>query len=290
MEAPYIIMTEASCELTPELAKRAGVEILPMSFTVDGQTYAHYTDWRELSFEDFYNKLRGGSVSTTAAVNVAELYRAMERHLKSGQDILFLCFSSGLSSTRDACAMAAEELRAQYPERVIETIDTLSASIGQGLLVLLAGQRRLAGDTLQQTRDFVLNTRLHVAHWFTVQDLIYLRRGGRLSMASAAVGTMLQIKPVLSVDQDGKLITTDKIRGRKAAIKSLIRHMEETALPEQNIIFVGHADCPEDAESLKNLILEHYPSCEVPVIPQGPVIGSHTGPGFLALAFLASHR
>ena len=290
MEAPYIIMTEASCELTPELAKRAGVEILPMSFTVDGQTYAHYTDWRELSFEDFYNKLRGGSVSTTAAVNVAELYRAMERHLKSGQDILFLCFSSGLSSTRDACAMAAEELRAQYPERVIETIDTLSASIGQGLLVLLAGQRRLAGDTLQQTRDFVLNTRLHVAHWFTVQDLIYLRRGGRLSMASAAVGTMLQIKPILRVDEEGRLASADKARGRKASMQSLLRHMEESALRPVKTVMIAHGNSPEDAQELSRQVQNRLHPKETLIVPLGPVIGAHVGPGFLALTFLAEGR
>ena len=286
----YVILTEASCDLTRELAERADVEIVPMSFTIDGRTYQHYADWRDLSFEDFYKKLQDGFVSVTAAVNMAELSNAMEKHLKAGQDILFLCFSSGLSSTRDACAMAAKELRAQYPERVIETVDTLSASIGQGLLVLLAGERRLAGDTLEQVRDFTIKTRLNIAHWFTVQDLMYLRRGGRLSMTSAAVGSILQIKPILSMDNEGRLITTDKIRGRKAAIRALFKHMEDTALPDQKTVIIPHACCQDDAEVLKNLVRERFAPRDLFVVPQGPVIGSHTGPGFLALVFLASHR
>lgn len=290
MDPTYAILTESSCDLTPELAERAGVEVLPLTFTMEGRTYPHWPDWRAMSREEFIGKLRSGVPATTAAANVAELSAAMERHLERGEDVLFLCFSSGLSSTRDACAIAAEELRERYPERTIETVDTLSAAAGQGLLVLLAGERRRAGASLEEVRRYVEETRLHVAHWFTVGDLMALKRGGRVSPGAAAVGTMLHIKPVLRVDDEGRLVAAEKARGRKASIQSLLRHMEETALRPVETVMIAHMDCPEDAEALAGQVRARFSPKEILIVPQGPVIGAHTGPDFLALLFLAEHR
>ena len=290
MESSFVILTESSCDLTAELAQCAGVEIVPLRFTLDGRTYAHYPDGREMSCETFYEKLRAGASAATSAANVAELSDAMETHLKAGKDILFLCFSSGLSSSRDACAIAAEELREIYPERRIETIDTLCASIGQGLLALLAGRRRLAGDSLEQVLSYVKEIKLRIAHWFTVDDLMYLRRGGRLSIAAAAAGSILQVKPILTVDAGGRLTSTDKVRGRKASIHALVRHMAETAPRDVETVILSHADAPQDAETLRALVQEQFAPKEILTVPQGPVIGSHTGPGFLALTFLASEQ
>lgn len=290
MGPSFVILTESSCDLTAELAERAEIEVLPLTFTMEGRTYAHYPDWREMPREVFYGKMKSGVPATTAAANVAELSEAMERHLRAGKDVLFLCFTSGLSSSRDACEIAAAELREQYPERTVETVDTLSAAVGQGLLVLLAGQARLRGKSLREVRDFVLDTRARIAHWFTVDNLSTLKRGGRISTAAAAVGTMLQIKPILRVDEEGRLASVDKARGRKASMQSLVRRMEESALRPVKIAMIAHGNSPEDAEELRQQIEKRLHPEEVLIVPLGPVIGAHVGPGFLALTFLAEHR
>ena len=286
----YVILTESSCDLTPELVERAGVEVLPLSFTIDGKNYPHYPDGREFSIADFYERMRAGAVAVTAAANVAELSDGMEAHLRRGEDVLFLCFSSGLSSTRDACAIAAEELREKYPERKIYTVDTLAASGGQGLLVYLAGRRQQEGASIEAVRDFAEEWKLHIGHWFTVDNLVYLKRGGRVSPAAAAVGTMLNIKPVLHVDNDGHLIPMEKVRGRRAALQALLKHMEETALPEQETVFVCHTCCREEAEALAREVRQWFQPKELLITDVGPIIGAHTGPGLMALFFTAEHR
>ena len=286
----YVILTESSCDLSPELVAEADVEVLPLSFTIDGKNYPHYPDARAYPIADFYQRMREGAVAVTAAANVAELTEGMETQLRKGQDVLFLCFSSGLSSTRDACAIAAEDLRERYPERKIYTVDTLAASGGQGLLVLLTGRKQKAGASIEEARDFAEQTKLHMAHWFTVNDLVYLKRGGRVSPAVAAVGTMLNIKPVLHVDNEGHLIPVEKVRGRKAAIQALLRHMQETALPDQGTVLISHARCQEEAEALAEQVREKFRPQEVLITELGPIIGAHTGPGLMALFFLADHR
>ena len=203
MSQSYVILTESSCDLTPELVAQAGAEVLPLNFTIEGKNYPHYPDGREMPIPEFYERMRGGAVAVTAAANVAELTDGMEVHLQRGLDVLFLCFSTSLSSTRDACAIAAGELQEKYPERKIYTVDTLAASAGQGLLVLLAGRKQKAGASIEEVRDFVEEAKLHMAHWFTVDDLTYLKRGGRISPTAAAVGAMLNIKPILHVDDEG---------------------------------------------------------------------------------------
>ena len=244
-----------------------------------------------MSIPEFYERMRNGAVAVTAAANVAELTDGMEVHLRQGKDVLFLCFSSGLSSTRDACAIAARELQEKYPERKIYTVDTLAASAGQALLVLLAGRKQKAGASIEEARDFVEETKLHVAHWFTVDDLTYLKRGGRVSPTAAAVGTMLNIKPVLHVDDEGHLIPMEKVRGRKAALAALVKQMRETVVhPEEQTMMISHACCREEAESLRESVLAEFHPKELMILDLGPIIGAHTGPGLMALFFLAEHR
>ena len=291
MNQPYVILTESSSDLTPELAAQAGAEVLPLNFTMEGKNYPHYPDVRAMSIPEFYERMRGGAVAVTAAANVAELTDGMEGHLRAGKDVLFLCFSSSLSSTRDACAIAANELREKYPERKIYTVDTLAASAGQGLLVLLAGRRQRAGASIEEVRDFVEETKLHMAHWFTVDDLTYLKRGGRLSSTAAAVGTMLNIKPVLHVDDEGHLIPVEKVRGRKAALAALVKRLRETVVrPEEQTMMISHACCREEAENLRESILAEFHPKELLIVDLGPIIGAHTGPGLMAVFFLAEHR
>ena len=291
MNQSYVILTESSSDLTPELAEQAGAEVLPLSFTMEGKNYPHYPDQRAMSIPEFYERMRNGAVAVTAAANVAELTDGMEVHLRQGKDVLFLCFSSGLSSTRDACAIAARELQEKYPERKIYTVDTLAASAGQALLVLLAGRKQKAGASIEEARDFVEETKLHVAHWFTVDDLTYLKRGGRVSPTAAAVGTMLNIKPVLHVDDEGHLIPMEKVRGRKAALAALVKQMRETVVhPEEQTMMISHACCREEAESLRESVLAEFHPKELMILDLGPIIGAHTGPGLMAPFFLAEHR
>lgn len=291
MNNPYVILTESSCDLTPELAEQAGAVVLPLSFTMEGKNYPHYPDGRAMSIPEFYEKMRNGATAVTAAANVAELTDGMEIHLREGRDVLFLCFSSGLSSTRDACAIAAAELGEKYPERKIYTVDTLAASAGQGLLVLLAGRKQKAGASIEEVRDFVETEKLHMAHWFTVDELTYLKRGGRLSPTVAAVGTMLNIKPVMHVDNEGHLIPVEKVRGRKAALAALVKHMRETVVdPEPQTVMISHSCCQEEAERLRQEVLDEFHVKEVLITDIGPIIGAHTGPGLVALFFLGTCR
>lgn len=291
MNNPYVILTESSCDLTPELAERAGAEVLPLSFTMEEKNYPHYPDGRAMSIAAFYEKMKNGATAVTAAANVTELAEGMEAHLKAGRDVLFLCFSSGLSSTRNACAIAASELQEQYPERKICTVDTLAASGGQGLLVLAAGEMQKAGASIEEVRDFVEAEKLHMCHWFTVDDLTYLKRGGRISPTVAAVGTMLNIKPVMHVDNEGHLIPVEKARGRKAALAALLKHMRDTVTePESQRVMLCHTCCREEAERLRQDILAEFHPREVLITEVGPIIGAHTGPGLMALFFMGSHR
>ena len=290
MNRTYAIITESSSDLTPALAEEAGVDVLPLTFTVRDRIYPHYPDAREYSIHNFYELLRGGEMPTTAAANVAELSEAMERHLKEGRDVLFLNFSSALSSTCASCAVAAE-LREKYPDRSILTLDTKCASMGQALLVFLVARRANAGASIAEAAAYAEELRPHLAHWFTVDDLNHLKRGGRVSSTAAVMGTMLHIKPVLHVDDEGRLIPVSKVRGRKASIETLFRKMEETAeTPEKQVIFISHGDCEEEALALRDRIRERFHPARIEVAPIGPIIGTHSGPGTMALFFLAGGR
>ena len=287
----YVIVTDSSADLTAGMAEELGVEVLPLSFMVKGQTYRNYPDNREMDPGAFYAMLRAGEMATTAAVNVADYTSVLEPLLEQGKDVLVLAFSSGLSATYQSSVIAVEELRARFPERKIFTVDTLCASLGQGLLVYLAAKKQQAGASIEEVRDWAEENKLHLCHWFTVDDLHFLKRGGRISAATAVLGSMLHIKPVLHVDDEGHLINMGKARGRGASLTALVDHMEETAIdPASQVVFISHGDCLADAEKVAGDVKKRFGVKEVVINYVGPVIGAHSGPGTLALFFLGSRR
>ena len=289
--ASYVIVTDSSADLSAQMAEEAGVQVLPLRFTVEGQTYYNWPDNREMDPKVFYRMLREGEVATTAAVNISQYLDMLEPILQSGTDVLVLSFSSGLSATYDSSRLAAEELREKYPQRKIFAVDTLCASLGQGLLVWHAAQLKDQGKSIEEVRDWVEENKLHLCHQFTVDDLHFLKRGGRISATTAVVGTMLKIKPVLHVDDGGKLVNIGKARGRKASLKALVDRMEETAIdPAGQTVFISHGDCMEDAEYVAGLVKERMGVQDVRINYVGPVIGAHSGPGTLALFYLGTQR
>lgn len=287
----YVIFTDSSCDLPPALADSLELQVLPLSLLIDGKEYRNLLDGREISATEFYAKLRGGSLGTTSAVNSEAFRAAMELVLQSGKDVLYLGFSSGLSATYSAGAVAARELAEQYPERKVLAVDTLCASLGQGLMVYLAAQKKREGASIEELRDYVEANKLKLCHWFTVDDLFHLKRGGRVSAVTAVVGSVLRIKPVLHVDDEGHLINVEKAQGRVSSLKALVRHMEETAIaPETQHVFISHGDCMEDAERLSQMIRSRLGVKDILIHDVGPVIGNHSGPGTLALFFLGTKR
>ena len=285
----YVIVTDSSADLTAGMAEELGVEVLPLSFMVKGQTYRNYPDNREMDPGAFYAMLRAGEMATTAAVNVADYTSVLEPLLEQGKDVLVLAFSSGLSATYQSSVIAVEELRARFPERKIFTVDTLCASLGQGLLVYLAAKKQQAGASIEEVRDWAEENKLHLCHWFTVDDLHFLKRGGRISAATAVVGTMLSIKPVLHVDDEGHLISMGKARGRGASLTALVDHMEQT-VTDVDTVFISHGDCLADAEKVAADVKKRFGTKDVVINNVGPVIGAHSGPGTLALFFLGTKR
>ena len=285
----YVIVTDSSADLPASLVQELGVEVLPLSFTVQGKTYHNYPDDREMDPKVFYKMLRDGEMATTSAVNVAEYTNMLEPFLQAGKHVLVLAFSSGLSTTYQSSVIAVNELSEQYPDRKIYTVDTLCASLGQGLLVWHAVQEQKKGKSIEEVRDWVEENKLHLCHWFTVDDLHFLKRGGRISAATAVVGTMLSIKPVLHVDDEGHLISMGKARGRGASLTALVDHMEQT-VTDVDTVFISHGDCLADAEKVAADVKKRFGTKDVVINNVGPVIGAHSGPGTLALFFLGTKR
>ena len=280
----YVLITDSSADLSQEMVQELGVTVLPLSFTIQGKTYRNYPDNREMDLPLFYDMLRAGELATTSAVNVAEYTQAVEPILQEGKDVLILAFSSGLSSTYQASVLAAGELREKYPDRKIYTVDTLCASLGQGLLVYLAAQEQRKGKSIEEVRDWAEETKLHLCHQFTVDDLHFLKRGGRISATTAVVGSMLQIKPVLHVDNEGHLINIGKARGRQASLKALVDKMEKTVTEEgRKTVFISHGDCRKDAVTVADMVRERFGTQDIRINFVGPVIGAHSGPGTLAV-------
>ena len=287
----YVLITDSSADLSQEMVQELGVTVLPLSFTIQGKTYRNYPDNREMDLPLFYDMLRAGELATTSAVNVAEYTQAVEPILQEGKDVLILAFSSGLSSTYQASVLAAGELREKYPDRKIYTVDTLCASLGQGLLVYLAVQEQRKGRSIEEVRDWAESTKLHLCHQFTVDDLHFLKRGGRISATTAVVGSMLQIKPVLHVDNEGRLINIGKARGRQASLKALVDKMEKTVTEEgKKTVFISHGDCRKDAVTVADMVRERFGTQDIRINFVGPVIGAHSGAGTLALFYLGTER
>lgn len=287
----YVIVTDSSADLTEEWVRELEVQVIPLTFIMDGKSYLNYPDNREMAPDEFYAKLAAGGSATTNAVNVGQAYEAIEPLLQEGKDVLILAFSSGLSTTCNSLQIAASELAEKYPDRKVFAVDTLSASLGQGMLVYNACQQKKAGKTIEEVRDWVEENKLHQCHWFTVNDLFFLKRGGRVSAATAVVGTMLSIKPVLHMDDEGHLINMSKARGRKSSLLALVDKVEELGIdPAEQTMFISHSACPEDARFVADEVKRRYGTKEIRISNIGPVIGAHTGPGCVALFFIGKNR
>ncbi len=285
----YVIFADSSCDIMPDLLAQWDVPFVSLSVKFDDEEKSFLNFDRP--FPEFYEKMRQGGVARTSASNMETFKTAFEPYLKQGKDILYIGFSSGLSTTVNSGAMAANELMEQYPDRKIITEDTFAASAGYGLLLWLTVEKKRQGATLEEAAKFVEDTRFHLCHWFTVDDLVYLKRGGRVSAAAAFAAGLLNIKPVLHMDNPGHLINMFKVRGRRASIKALADKYGELAVePKDGTVFISHGDCPEDAEMLKDILAKEYGK-EVQLITYvGSVIGAHSGPGTLALFFRGTER
>lgn len=285
----YVIITDSTTDLPPELIEEIGVQVITMEVVIGEETFKNYPDGRELGFKEFYERIRNGAMPKTNQINVATYTENIEKAVLDGKDVLLLCFSSALSGTYQSSCIAVEEMREKYPDAKIITVDTKSASMGEGLLVYLAAKKKAEGMGIEELAKWVEDTKLNVCHWFTVDDLNHLKRGGRVSSATAVVGTLLGIKPVMHVDNEGRLIAVEKVRGRKASLDALTKHLFDTVNEKIKTVFISHGDCLEDAKYLAEKIREKIKS-EITIGFIGPVIGAHSGPGTIALFFVGSHR
>lgn len=286
---PYTIFADSSCDTPKDILELWGVKCIDLRFRFTDAPEEYRNN--DLDTEDFYRNLREGRDAKTSAVNVEDFKMSFEEELKAGRDVLYIGFSSGLSTTFNSSRLAALELSEVYPDRKILVADSLAASAGYGMLVGLAVKKLEEGMTLEEVVTFVEDTRLKMCHWFTVDDLNFLHRGGRVSAVAAFVGTAIGIKPVLHVNNDGKLISRFNVRGRKKAIKALCDKIGELGEhPSEGPVYISHGDCISDAEELARQVKAAY-GTEVEIItPVGPVIGSHSGPGTLALFFVGKER
>lgn len=286
----YVITTDNNSDLPEKYFKDHGVGCMYLSYSMDGKNYTHENFLPE---HEFYEAMRNGSMPTTAQVNPENAKALLEPYLKEGKDILHIAFSSGLSGTYNSSRIAAEELMEEYPDRKIIVVDSLSASLGQGLLVWLAQQKKELGQTLEDVADWVEKNKLKMVHLFTVDDLNHLYRGGRVSRTTAIVGSMLNIKPVLHVDNEGKLTAIGKVRGRKKALQELVKLMDEkigSFGADCDTIFISHGDCEQDAQYVAAKVKEKYNIKNIIINQVGATIGAHSGPGTMALFFVGDVR
>ncbi len=284
----YVILTDSCCDLTAEQLNDLGVASLSLEILIDDNDPI-YND--QVDVKAFYAKLREKGKVTTSAISMDRFTEFFEGYLKEGTDVIYLGFSSGLSGTYNAAFVAAQELAEKYPERKVYTVDTLCASLGQGLFVHLAANLKAEGKSIDELYEWAKEKRYNLCHWFTVDDLFFLKRGGRINAATAVMGTMLSIKPILHVDHKGKLINVSKARGRKAALDTLFDHIKQTAIdPATQITYICHGDCVKDAEYLAKRMKEELGIPEVIIGYTGPVIGAHSGPGTLAVFFMGTER
>ncbi len=285
----FVIFTDSACDIKSEVLSKWGVSNIELSFRFDGEDREYLNS--DMEINEFYDRMKKGAVAKTSAINPEGFKVAFEEVLKEGKDILYLAFSSGLSTTCNSSRIAADELLESYPDRKIVIVDTLAASAGQGMLVYFAANKKNEGASLEETASYIESIKLNLCHWFTVDDLVYLKRGGRVSPAVALVGKALGIKPIMHVDNDGKLIKTGTIRGRRASIEALAnKYFELAQKTDEGTIFISCADCGSDAELLSDIIEEKCSVKAEIITDVGTVIGAHSGPGTLALFFLGIER
>lgn len=290
----FEIVTDSCCNLPEDIIDECGLHILPMTFMAEGEptVYQSYLKGERTDLSQFYRMMREGKVFKTSLPNLGDTKALLCSLLDAGRDVLYLGFSSGLSGTYEAVNNIISEVRGDYPERTILAVDTLAASGGQGLLVWHAAQRAQAGEGIKEVRDWVEANKLNLAHWFTVDDLMFLFRGGRVSRTSAWAGSLLNIKPVLHVDDEGHLIAMEKVRGRKKSLNALLDHMAASAREaiDTQMVFLFHGDCADEADYLARRLKDDFGVQRLVVNYIDPVIGAHSGPGTMALFFLANQR
>lgn len=290
MVKDFIITTDNTADLPYSYYKENGMEYMYLTYNLDGQVYGKYD---ELPSKEFYAKMRGGSMPTTSQINSEDAKEAWLPHLKEGKGILHLAFSSGLSGSCNSARLAAEELKEEHPEYQIIVIDSLCASLGEGLFVHKAAELKKAGSSMEETARWLEEHKQNFCHVFTVDDLHHLYRGGRVSKATAVLGSMINIKPLLHVDGEGHLVAVGKVRGRKRSLASLVDMMEErlgSYKGKNTEIFISHGDCQEDAEYVAALVKERYGIEKFLINPIGATIGAHAGPGTVALFFMGDKR
>lgn len=285
----YVIYTDSGSDISLAVLKEWGVYSSCLTFKFDDETTEYSNN--DMTADEFYEKMRRGGMAKTSAINVDTFLSGFEAILQEGKDILYLGFSTGLSTTANSAKIAAQQLSEKYPERKIIAIDTLCASAGQGLLVYLTLQKKNEGASIEEAAAFAKSLMLKICHEVTVDNLTYLKRGGRISPTVAVVGTVLGIKPLIYVDNDGKLVNSGKVRGRKKALAQLAARYGELAEdPANSTIFISHSDCLEDVQQLAKMIEEQYGATVNLITDIGPVIGAHTGPGTVAFFFVGKHR
>ncbi len=281
----YVLLTDSTCDLSADFADKTGLEVLPMVFLMEDKVYNHYLDCREMSLDIFYNNIKRGVLSQTTQISYNSYLEQFSKYLKQGKDILYICFTSGLSGTYNTSRIAARDLKEEYPDRKIEIIDSKCASVGQGLLVRYVAEKyKDEKPTLEELAKYTEELRLNVCHWFVVDDIEHLKRGGRISSVTATFAKALQIKPMLSLDDEGKLVNVGKIRGANNVYDSLIKKMQRDGYEyNKQRVIIGHADNLEGAKELKKKIKSLVKDVEI--LDIGPVIGTHVGTGMLALTF-----
>ena len=280
----FEIFTDSSCDLPKDIIEKYNLKVMQLEVHIDDKPPVLN---RDIDIKEFYDMLRNGANAKTSAVTLGFFEEHMRKSLDEGNDILYIGFSSGLSAAYNNGAMVLNDLREEYPDRKMYDIDTLCASVGQGLLVYLAAIMKEEGATIEEIRDKIESIKQYIHHQITVDDLFFLKRGGRISATTAVVGSVLKFKPIIILDTEGHLINVDKVRGRKASINALFERMKETEnLDELGYVFISHSDCLEDVNTLKAMVENEYPSAKVIISDIGPVVGAHTGPGAIAFCYL----
>lgn len=285
----YVLFTDSTTDLSPALIEEMDAVVMPLSFTLNDKSYQNHPDGREMPMADFYTALRSGGTSTTSQLTMETLRKAFTPVLEQGKDVLYLAFSSGLSGTYQTACITAQDLMEEYPGRRVVCVDTLQASMGEGLLTFEAALLRKQGKSLDEVGDYVRTQGQSYCAWFTVEDLMFLKRGGRVSGAAAVAGTLLGIKPVLHVDREGKLIPMEKVRGRRASLDALVKHYKDGVLDKTGTVFISHGDCLADAQYVADKI-RAIGAGRIELNMIGPVIGAHSGPGTVALFYRGTNR
>lgn len=287
----FEIITDSSANLPDSIIEKYNLHILSLSFHVDDNEFLSYEKGKTSDIKKFYTMMREKKIITTSLINPEVCYNLFDNLLNEDKDILYIGFSSALSGTFQTGNLAIEELKEKYPNRKMYALDTLAASLGEGLLVIYAAMLRDEGKNISEVYNWLLDNRLKLCHWFTVDDLLFLRRGGRISASSAIIGTALSVKPIMHMNNEGKLIPVGKVRGRKTSLNQLVINMEQRIIEPQNqIICITHGDCIEDAKYVEKKVREKFAVKDVIINYVDPVIGAHSGPGTIALFFLGNHR